>query len=153
MKILISACVFGRDVRWNGKNKLNSEIKEWAHKMGLELVPVCPEHELFGTPRRSIRLEDYEGETRAIMGREDVTDKLKGKAREIRRRHKDVVGFIGIAKSPTCSQSAGVRKVGKSVKAVMHEGAPFPTTEINSLRTARSRMEFLDRIVRYISVP
>ena len=152
MKVLISACVFGRNVRWNGNNKLNTDIKEWAHKMGLELIPVCPEHELFGTPRRAIRLEDYDGETRAIMGREDVTDKLKAKAESIRLRHKDVVGFIGIAKSPTCSQSAGVRKVGRSVKAPMHEGAPFPTTEINSLRTARSRMEFLDRIVRYISV-
>ena len=151
MKILISACVFGRDVRWNGKNKANSEIKEWAHKLRLELVPVCPEHELFGTPRRPIRLEDYEGETRAIMGREDVTDKLKAKAHEIRRRHKDVVGFIGIAKSPTCSQSAGVRKVGRSIKAPMHAGAPFPTTEINSLRTARARTEFLDRIVKYIT--
>ena len=87
------------------------------------------------------------------MGKEDVTDKLKAKAQEIRRRHKDVVGFIGIAKSPSCSQSAGVRKVGRSIKAPMHEGAPFPTTEINSLRTARARMEFLDRIVRYISMP
>ena len=151
MKILISACVFGRDVRWNGKNKANNEIKEWAHKMGLELVPVCPEHELFGTPRRPIRLEDYEGETRAIMGREDVTDKLEAKARQIRSRHKDVVGFIGIAKSPTCSQSAGVHKVGRTVKASMHAGAPFPTTEINSLKTGRARMEFLDRIVKYIT--
>lgn len=151
MKILISACVFGRDVRWNGKNKVNNEIKEWAYKMGLELVPVCPEHELFGTPRRTIRYEEYEGEARAIMGREDVTDKLSQKAKEIRRRHKDVVGFIGIAKSPTCSHSAGVRKAGRTIKAPMHEGAPFPTTEINSLRSPRARMEFLDRIVKYIT--
>lgn len=151
MKILISACVFGRDVRWNGKNKLNTDIKEWAHKMGFELIPVCPEHELFGTPRRPIHYEQYEEEARAIMGREDVTDKLVKKAREIRRRHKDVVGFIGIAKSPTCSHSAGVRKVGRFIKAPMHEDAPFPTTEINSLRSARSRMEFLDRIVKHIT--
>ena len=68
MKVLISACVFGHDVRWNGKNKLSDDIKEWACKMKIELVPVCPEHELFGTPRRPIRLEDYDGEARAIMG-------------------------------------------------------------------------------------
>ena len=153
MKVLISACVFGHDVRWNGKNKLSDDIKEWACKMKIELVPVCPEHEIFGTPRQPIRLEDRDGDARAIMGKEDVTDKLNAKAQEIRRRHKDVVGFIGIANSPSCSQSAGVRKVGRSIKAPMHEGAPFPTTEINSLRTARARMEFLDRIVRYISMP
>ena len=113
-------------------------------------MPVCPEHELFGTPRRPIRYEQHE-EARAIMGKEDVTDRLKSKAKEIRGRHKDVVGFIGIAKSPTCSHSAGVRKTGRFIKAPMHEGAPFPTTEINSLRSPRARMEFLDRIVKYIT--
>ena len=92
--------------------------------MGLELVPVCPEHELFGTPRRSIRLEEYDGNVRALMGQEDVTDKLKDKASQVRSRHKDVVGFIGIAKSPTCSHSAGVHKAGRFVKGAMHEGAP-----------------------------
>lgn len=119
--------------------------------MGLELVPICPEHELFGTPRRPIRLEDAFGDARAIMGQEDVTDRLKDKSRQIRARHRDVVGFIGIAKSPTCSHSAGVYKVGRQVKGAMHEDAPFPTTEINSMRTARGRMEFLDRIVRYMT--
>jgi len=151
MKILISACVMGRKVRWNGSSKLNTEIREWAHKHGFELVPVCPEHELFGTPRRPIRLEDYGEDTRAIMGREDVTQKLREKARDIRGRHQQVVGFIGIAKSPTCSHSAGVRGVGRHIKGVMHEDAPFPTTEINSLKTARDRLQFLDRIVKYIS--
>ena len=151
MKILVSACVLGQNVRWNGKNKLNSDIREWAHKLGFEIVSVCPEHVLFGTPRRPIRLEDYDGEVRAIMGREDVTDKLKAEAKKIRCRHKDVVGFIGVARSPTCSHSAGVHKAGKFVKGAMHEGAPFPTTEINAMRTARGRMEFLDRIARYIT--
>ena len=151
MKILISACVHGQNVRWNGKNKENQQIKEWARKMGFELVPVCPEHELFGSPRRPIRLESYDDEVRAIMGREDVTDKLATKSRQIRCRFNDVVGFIGVAKSPTCSHSAGVRKAGKIVKGAMHEGAPFPTTEINSMRTARGRTQFLDRIARYIT--
>lgn len=151
MKILISSCVFGKSVRWNGCNKKDSKIKEWAHKHGFELVPVCPEHELFGTPRRPIRLEDYDDEVRAIMGREDVTEELKTRASEIRSRYKDVVGFIGIAKSPTCSQSAGVRKVGKTVKGPMHDDAPFPTTEINKMRTSRGRMHFLERIVKHIT--
>ena len=151
MKILVSACILGHEVRWNGRAKKDVDIREWAHKMGFEIVSVCPEHVMFGTPRRPIKLEDYDGEVRAIMGREDVTDALAQKAQEIRSRWPDVVAFIGIAKSPTCSQSAGVRRVGKTVKAPMHEGAPFPTTEINSLRTARARTEFLDRIVRHIT--
>ena len=151
MKILVSACVLGQNVRWNGKNKEDKNIRAWAKKHGFEIVSVCPEHDLFGTPRRPIRLEDYDGEVRAIMGREDVTDKLEAAAKRIRCRYKDVVGFIGVARSPTCSHSAGVHKAGKFVKGAMHEGAPFPTTEINSMRTARGRTEFLDRIVKYIT--
>ena len=151
MKLLISACVFGQNVRWNGKNKTNREIQEWASKLGLELVPVCPEHELFNTPREPIRYEEREGEARAIMGKEDVTEKLEAKASEIRRRYKEVVGFIGIAKSPTCSHSAGIRKAGRFIKAPMHKDAPFPTAEINSLMTPRARMEFLNRIVKHIT--
>jgi len=151
MKLLVSACILGQEVRWNGRAKKDVDIREWAYKLGFEIVSVCPEHIMFGTPRRPIRLEDYDGEVRAIMGREDVTDKLAQKAKTLRCIHKDVVGFIGVAKSPTCGHSVGVRKTGKLVKGAMHEGAPFPTTEINSMRTARGRMEFLDRIVRYIT--
>ena len=49
MKILISSCVFGNRVRWNGTNRRSEEINEWAETMAYELVPVCPENELFGT--------------------------------------------------------------------------------------------------------
>ena len=56
MKILISACVFGKNVRWNATNRSSDEVKQWADSNGYELVPVCPENELFGTPRKSIRL-------------------------------------------------------------------------------------------------
>jgi uncharacterized protein YbbK (DUF523 family) len=151
LKILVSACILGQELRWDGKAKKDVDIREWAHKLGFEIVSVCPEHIMFGTPRRPIKLEDYDGEARAIMGQEDVTDKLKTASKRIRCRYKDVVGFIGVAKSPTCGHSVGVQNSNMLVKGAMHEEAPFPTTEINSMRTARGRMEFLDRIVHYIT--
>ena len=76
MKILISACVFGKNVRWNGTNRTSKEIKEWAADNNFELVPVCPEHELFGTPRASIRLRQKGDEVLAIMGNQNVYSKL-----------------------------------------------------------------------------
>jgi uncharacterized protein YbbK (DUF523 family) len=32
MKILISSCVYGNDVRWNGTNRREDDIKTWAEK-------------------------------------------------------------------------------------------------------------------------
>ena len=46
MKILISACVYGEDVRWNGSNRHHQHIHDWAEEHGYELVPICPENEL-----------------------------------------------------------------------------------------------------------
>ena len=152
MKILVSSCVMGRNVRWNGKNKHDKEIESWAKKLGFELVPVCPEHELYGTPRCSIKIVPVETEVKFVMQGRDITSELSKKAQHVRNRHKDVVGFIGIAKSPSCGQSVGVHGTGQMIKGHMHNGAPFPTTEINSMRTPRGRMLFLDRIVKYITM-
>ncbi len=149
MKVLISACVYGDDVRWNGSNKVSQEIVDWAKRIGLDLVPVCPEHELFGTPRKPIRLQYLDGKTVASMGKDDVYHPLVEKAKEIHSRHPDAVGFIGIARSPSCGIAVGVRKLGKTIKAPMHAQASFPTIEINSLRSPRERVLFVDRIVKY----
>ena len=151
MKVLISSCVCGSKVRWNGSSKLSQEIVDWASRVGIELVPVCPEYELFGVPRKPIRLQAVEGQIVASMGADDVYHQLEKKAQEVHSRHPDAVGFIGIARSPTCGIAVGVRKLGRTIKGPMHAHAPFPTTEINSLRTPRNRTIFLDRIVRYFS--
>ena len=66
MKILISASVYGEDVRWNGSNRHHQHIHDWAEENGYELVPVCPEHELFGTPRSTIRLKHLRAKRKYI---------------------------------------------------------------------------------------
>lgn len=150
MKILISSCVRGHNVRWNGSNRLDLHIEEWAESNGLELVHVCPENELFGTPRRPIRLYSIEGKVGARMGSEDVYTPLLQKCQEIIDRHSDIVGFIGIANSPTCGVSAGVKDLGTTIKAPMHAIPGYPTTEISSMRSEKNRALFLERIQRYV---
>ena len=132
MKILISSCVFGNRVRWNATNRRSEEIHEWAETNGFELVPVCPEHELFGTPRKSIRLRQKDDEVLGIMGNQEVFGQLKDKCDEIAERHNDVVGFIGISNSPSCGLSTGVKDRGSTIKAPMHQSLGCPTTEISS---------------------
>ena len=151
MKILISACVYGENVRWNGSNRRNEEIYEWAEANGFELVPVCPEHELFGTPRSTIRLRSVDGDIKAFAGKREVYRQLKEKCEEIEKRYDEVVGFIGIARSPTCGLSVGVKDLGRTIKAPMHQSLDCPTTEISSMNTEGNRQIFLERVRKYES--
>jgi len=154
LKILISACVNGDKVRWNGTNREDTNIKEWAEKNNFQLVPVCPENELFGTPRAPIRLMQSGEKVLAIIGQEEVYDKLEGKCEEISQRYEDVVGFIGIANSPSCGLAAGVKGRGSTMKAPMHRWLGCPTTEIGAMRSEKNRDLFLKRIKKYLtSVP
>ena len=149
MKILISACVFGENVRWNGTNRHSEQIKQWATDNGFELVPVCPEHELFGTPRKSIRLRQKDDEVLAIMGKRNVYPELQSKCKELASRFDNVVGFIGIANSPSCGLSVGVKDRGSTMKASMHQFLDCPTTEISSMRSKENQETFLRRIRKY----
>jgi uncharacterized protein YbbK (DUF523 family) len=148
VKILISACVYGQDVRWNATNRRDQEIQHWAESNGFELVPVCPENELFGTPRKAIRLRAIDGEIKGFAGKDEVYGKLKDKCKEISNRHNDIVGFIGIANSPSCGLSAGVKDLGSTIKAPMHQALDCPTTEISSMRSEKNRDLFLKRIMK-----
>jgi uncharacterized protein YbbK (DUF523 family) len=111
-------------------------------------VPVCPENELFGTPRKAIRLRAIDGEIKGFAGKDEVYGKLKDKCKEISNRHNDIVGFIGIANSPSCGLSAGVKDLGSTIKAPMHQALDCPTTEISSMRSEKNRDLFLKRIMK-----
>ena len=150
-KVLISACVMGQNVRWNGQNKKYDEIRDWAQENDVSLVPVCPENELFGSPRAAIRLRQIDDRVAALMKGVDVFDDLTSQFEEITRRHEDRAGFIGIARSPTCGISAGVKDRGSTIKAAMHVACNFPTTEINSLKSPKGRDIFLRRIEKHES--
>ena len=152
MKVLVSACVYGNQVRWNGTHKLDSELTKWADEVGIELTPACPEDELFGTPRKPVRLEQIGGTEIIVghMGSEDVYGKLMDKSFEIYSKHKDAVGFIGIAGSPSCGISVGVKNRGSTMKAPMHLQTDLPTTEVSSLRSDKNREMFLKRILKFM---
>ena len=151
MKVLVSACVFGHPVRWNSSSRKDDSLKLWAKKVGIELIPVCPEDELFGTPRKPIRLEQIK-DTKIIIGHmdgKDVYKSLMDKCFEIYKRDKDIVGFIGISGSPSCGISVGVKGRGSTMKAPMHLQTNVPTTEVSSLRSEKNREMFLKRIKKH----
>ena len=148
MKILISSCLLGNEVRWNGAQKLNKKLLIWCEENNIELVPVCPENELFGTPRAPIRLVQIGEKTRAVMSSKDVTDQLDEKCAEIFSLYPEAAGFIGIRGSPSCGISVGVKNAGKRTKGYMHKVAKIPTVDSNQLKKETQRVIFLKRLQR-----
>ena len=146
MKVLISSCVLGNKVRWNKAHKKQDFIQDWAKENGIELIPVCPEDELFGTPRQNIRLLQIGEEVRAMKGQEDVYSTLLAKSKEIYERHPDAAGFIGVANSPSCGMSAGVKNRGSTMRGVMHIESPVTSVEVNHLKSENHRESFLLRM-------
>jgi uncharacterized protein YbbK (DUF523 family) len=61
IRIGISACLLGDEVRYDGGHKRDSFLADVLGRL-VEWVKVCPEVEVgMGTPRESIRLTDQRG--------------------------------------------------------------------------------------------
>ena len=65
MKILVSACLLGRNCKYNGGNNLDEKVRAFVR--GHEVIPVCPE-QVLGVPR--VPMEIVEGR---LVNREGVS--------------------------------------------------------------------------------
>lgn len=64
MKVLVSACLLGRNCKYNGGNNRNERVL--AFLRGHEIVAVCPEADAgLGTPREPVELVAGNAQTRA----------------------------------------------------------------------------------------
>jgi uncharacterized protein YbbK (DUF523 family) len=111
IKLGISSCLLGKNVRYDGGHKLDSILKDSLGKY-VEYVPVCPEVECgLGVPRKSMRLEGEPDSLRLIITetRQDVTKRMVNWAqkRVIQLEKEDIRGFIFKTDSPSC----GIKKV------------------------------------------
>jgi uncharacterized protein YbbK (DUF523 family) len=111
IKLGISSCLLGKNVRYDGGHKLDSFLKDSLGKY-VEYVPVCPEVECgLGIPRKSMRLEGEPDSLRLIITetRQDVTKRMVNWAqkRVIQLEKEDIRGFIFKSDSPSC----GIKKV------------------------------------------
>ena len=103
MKIVVSACLLGRNCKYNGGNNFDPKVAEFVR--GREVVPVCPE-EVLGMPRNPMEivggvLINRAGETVDAVVREQVEKILE------KLRQEDIECCILKSRSPTC----GVRQV------------------------------------------
>ena len=77
IRIGISACVLGQEVRFNGGHKLNNFIRDTLGDF-VEFVPVCPEVDIgLGVPRESLRLVKRDGDTPSLVAPASGSDHTK----------------------------------------------------------------------------
>lgn len=105
MKILVSACLLGRNCKYNGGNNYDEGIVEFLK--GKEVIPVCPEVLAgLGVPRTPIEI------VRGVLLDRDgnsVDQPLRGAVRQILEQiqGEDIDCAILKSRSPTC----GVKQV------------------------------------------
>jgi uncharacterized protein YbbK (DUF523 family) len=137
-KILVSACLIGENVRYNGRVKVDesSWLKDW--ELQGRLVPFCPE--VAGglpVPRPCSEISGYDGRTvlyedarvMNIKGKDVTQWFLTGaqKALELARLHNIKLAVLKDG-SPSCGSTyiydgsfSGIKKPGKGITTVLLE--------------------------------
>ena len=103
MKIMVSACLLGRNCKYSGGNNLDEKVV--AFLQGHEVIPVCPEEQAgLGIPR--VPMEIVNG---VLINKEGVVvdEPVRRAVAQIVAEHQDVDLAVLKSRSPTC----GVKQV------------------------------------------
>src|SRR6266436_4047539 len=134
LRLGISACLLGHEVRWDGGHKRDHFLAETLGRF-VEWVPVCPEVELgLGVPREPIRLEGDPAAPRLVAAnsRRDLTRAMTrlARARAAELARLDLVGYVFKKDSPSCGMER-VRVHGEGGRP-LRRGTDRKSTRLNS---------------------
>ena len=132
-KVIVSACLLGKNCRYDGKNCLNKKLIQFLKKNKVKAIGVCPE-ELGGLKNKRGPFEFRGRATSVIKGKNRVLDQkerdftrnfLKGSYRALTMAKSNNIKFAILkSKSPTCSPDyiydgthQGVLKKGLGITA------------------------------------
>lgn len=166
IRIGISSCILGREVRFDGGHKLDRFIRDTLGAY-VEFVPVCPEVEIgLGVPRETLRLvRGTSGQTLLIApksGTSHTTKMLKYSSKKVSElRNLELCGFIAQRGSPSCGmervklypakEGGAPNKDGRGLfTQVLMERLPLlPIEEIGRLNDPPLRENFIERVFAY----
>ncbi|HEY7528548.1 MAG TPA: DUF523 and DUF1722 domain-containing protein [Candidatus Deferrimicrobiaceae bacterium] len=160
VRILISSCLLGEKVRYDGGHKRDPFLVETLGRF-VEYVPVCPEVECgLPTPREAMRLEGNPARPRLVAPGTgaDYTETMKrwtqGKLSELEEL--DLYGYICKKDSPSSGMervkvygvSAIPARVGAGMftKAFMEHFPLIPVEEEDRLQDPALRERFVERM-------
>lgn len=163
LRVGISACLLGHEVRYDGGHKRNALVMGALSRF-VTFVPVCPEVEVgMPVPRPAIRLVRVGGDVRLVDPAHGVdhtaamTRWAEARVRELERL--DLSGFLLKKDSPSCGmervkvhpeRGPGARTgVGLFARALMARLPLLPVEEEGRLEDPALRESFVERVFAY----
>jgi uncharacterized protein YbgA (DUF1722 family)/uncharacterized protein YbbK (DUF523 family) len=158
IRLGISACLLGEEVRYDGGHKLDRFLTDTLGKY-VEYVPVCPEVEAgFGVPREAMRLEGDPNAPRLVTRRtkRDLTEPMRAwaKKRVLKLEVQDLCGFIFKSRSPSSGmeripvyneKGMPVKKgVGLFARTFMDHFPLLPVEDEGRLHDPKLREDFIE---------
>ena len=162
IKLGISSCLLGENVRYDGGHKLDRYLKDILGQY-VDYIPVCPEVACgLPVPREAMHLVGNPDSPRLVtsLSNQDMTEKMAAWARkEVKELVKEeLAGFIFKSRSPSCGMErvdvynkegiAQKRGVGIFAKIYMEHFPLIPVEDEARLYDAGLRENFLGRIYR-----
>jgi uncharacterized protein YbbK (DUF523 family) len=163
LRVGISACLLGAEVRYDGGHKRNEFLVEIFGRF-VEFVPVCPEVEIgLGTPRETLRLEQANSAIRIVGGKSKL-DRTPAMTSYASRRtsalaREELCGYVLKKDSPSCgmervrvygaSGMATRNGVGLYAAALLNRFPNLPVEEEGRLTDAHLRENFVERVFAY----
>ena len=163
VRLGISSCLLGQEVRFDGGHKRDAFLVEVFGRY-VEWVPVCPEVEMgLGVPRETMRLESHGGEVRLITPKTgaDHTERLRTFAEKRLAALADerLCGYILKKDSPSCGMErvrvypnhGSPNRSGRGLfaAALMRRFPYLPVEEEGRLNDPRLRENFVTRVFAY----
>jgi uncharacterized protein YbgA (DUF1722 family)/uncharacterized protein YbbK (DUF523 family) len=167
IRIGISACLLGEEVRFDGGHKRDRFLTDVLGPH-VEWIAICPEVEMgLGTPRETLRLvraPDQPGGLRMLTTRTGI-DHTEGMNRwssgrlDALAREPDLCGYVLKKDSPSCGM-ARVKTYGTGgmperggqglyAKALLQRFPALPVEEEGRLSDPRLRENFIERVFAY----
>lgn len=157
LKIGISQCLLGAEVRYDGGHKRNSFIVDLLGPY-FSWVPVCPEVEAgMGVPREAVSLRSSEGGPR-VVGSETGTDHTEALERFTVQKLEDLAGvplrgYVLKSGSPSCGKAVPVEGAepapGLFAQALRKRFPSLPVVEETELADSAGRENFAERVFAY----
>jgi uncharacterized protein YbgA (DUF1722 family)/uncharacterized protein YbbK (DUF523 family) len=163
IKIGVSACLLGQEVRFDGGHKRNGFLADTLGAF-VEFVPVCPEFDLgLGVPRESLRLERRGSGVHLIAHKSGADHTAPMTAYAAKRTaalaHDDLCGYVLKKDSPSCGMErvrvygiSGMPArdgVGLFAAALITQFPNLPVEEEGRLSDAHLRENFVERVFAY----
>jgi len=164
IRIGISSCLLGQEVRFDGGHKRDSFLTDTLGPQ-VEWVPVCPEVEIgLGIPREPVRLVRAADDAIRMVTTSTGVDHTETMARWAIARleelaREDLCGYVLKKDSPSCgmeyvktySSGGTAERNGRGLfaAALMRRFPSLPVEEEGRLADPRIREDFIERVFAY----